>query len=124
MAVVTPVVPPTRRNVELALLLLSIAVAGAAYAIVGLAVEGAVPPDFWLVTGGLALLVLVVHGVLRWRARYADPVILPIATVLNGIGLVVIHRLDLAHHFNGATSLATRQLMWSAIGVTCASRGW
>jgi cell division protein FtsW (lipid II flippase) len=120
MAVVTPVVPPTRRNVELALLLLSIAVAGAAYAIVGLAVEGAVPQDFWLVTGGLALLVLVVHGVLRWRAPYADPVMLPIATVINGLGLVVIHRLDLAHHFNGSTSLATRQLMWSAIGIACA----
>ena len=43
MAVVTPVVPPTRRNVELVLLLLAIAVAGAAYAIVGLAIEGAVP---------------------------------------------------------------------------------
>jgi cell division protein FtsW (lipid II flippase) len=120
MAVVTPVVPPTRRNVELVLLLFAIVVAEAAYAIVGLAVQGAVPKDWWLVGGGLALLVLVVHLVLRWRARYADPVILPIATVLNGLGLVMIHRLDLAHHFNKSTSLATRQLAWSAIGVACA----
>ena len=120
MAVVTPVVPPTRRNVELVLLLFAIAVAEAAYAIVGLTVQGAVPQDWWLVGGGLALMVLVVHGVLRWRAPYADPVILPIATVLNGLGLVMIHRLDLAHHFNKSTSLATRQLAWSAIGVACA----
>jgi len=120
MALVTPVVPPTRRNVELVLLLFAIAVAEAAYAIVGLTVQGAVPRDWWLVGGGLALLVLCVHGILRWRARYADPVILPIATVLNGLGLVMIHRLDLAHHFNKSTSLATRQLAWSAIGVACA----
>ena len=120
MALVTPVVPPTRRNVELALLLLAVAVAGSAYAIVGLAVQGAVPADIWLVAGGLGLLVLIVHGVLRWRAPYADPVILPIATVVNGIGLVVIHRLDLAHRFGGTTSLATKQLLWSAIGVACA----
>src|SRR3954454_10922774 len=120
MAVVTPVVPPTRRNVELVLLLFAIVVAEAAYAIVGLTVQGAVPKDWWLVGGGLALIVLVVHLVLRWRAPYADPVILPIATVLNGLGLVMIHRLDLAHHFNRSTSLATRQLAWSAIGVACA----
>src|SRR3954453_2090500 len=120
MALVTPLVPPTRRNVELALLVLAIGVAGAAYAIVGLAVQGAVPQGFWLVPGGLALLVLIVHGVLRWRAPYADPVILPIATVINGLGLVMIHRLDLAHHFNGSTSLPTRQLLWSGIGVACA----
>jgi cell division protein FtsW (lipid II flippase) len=120
MAVVTPVVPPTRRNVELVLLVFAIVVAEAAYAIVGLTVQGTVPQDWWLVGGGFALIVLAVHGVLRWRARYADPVILPIATVLNGLGLVMIHRLDLAHHFNKSTSLATRQLAWSAIGVACA----
>lgn len=120
MAVVTPVVPPTRRNVELVLLIFAIAVAASAYAIVGLAVQGAVPQDWWLVGGGLALLVLSVHVVLRWRATYADPVMLPIATVLNGLGLVMIHRLDLAHHFNNSTSLATRQLVWSAIGIACA----
>jgi cell division protein FtsW (lipid II flippase) len=120
MALVTPVVPPTRRNVELVLLVLAIGVAVSAYAIVGLTVNNQVPQDWWLVGGGLALLVLIVHGVLRWRAPYADPVILPIATVLNGLGLVMIHRLDLAHHFNGSTSLATRQLVWSGIGVACA----
>ncbi|MGZ4612325.1 MAG: FtsW/RodA/SpoVE family cell cycle protein [Kineosporiaceae bacterium] len=120
MALVTAVVPPTRRNVELALLIFAVVVAGSAYAIVGLAVQGAVPQDWWLVGGGLALLVLAVHVVLRWRARYADPVMLPIAAVLNGLGLVMIHRLDLAHHFNNSTSLATRQLVWSAIGIACA----
>jgi hypothetical protein len=52
MAVVTPVVPPTRRNVELVLLLFAIVVAEAAYAIVGLTVQGSVPQDWWLVGGG------------------------------------------------------------------------
>ena len=57
MALVTPVVPPTRRNVELALLLLAVAVAGAAYAIVGLTVNHEVPQDGGWYGGGLALLV-------------------------------------------------------------------
>ena len=57
MSVVTPLVPPTRRNVELVLLLFAIAVAEAAYAIVGLTVQGAVPQVGWLVGGGLAILV-------------------------------------------------------------------
>ena len=120
MAVVTPSCRRRGATWSSSCSLFAIAVAEAAYAIVGLTVQGAVPQDWWLVGGGFALIVLAVHAVLRWRARYADPVILPIATVLNGLGLVMIHRLDLAHHFNRSTSLATRQLAWSAIGVACA----
>jgi hypothetical protein len=38
---------------------------------------------------------LIAHLVIRRVARYADPVMLPIAVLLNGLGLVMIHRLDL-----------------------------
>ena len=56
---------------------------------------------------------------LRLKAKYADPVLLPAATLLNGLGLVMIHRLDLAHPrpAAGADAYAFRQLIWSAIGV-------
>jgi len=120
MALVDPVVPPTRRNVEAVLILLAVAVALGAYALVGLAVTGRPPPGMIGYAAGLALLAGAVHVVLRMRARYADPVLLPIATAINGIGLVVIHRLDLAEGRSFTQSLAFKQLIWTAVGVAAA----
>ena len=120
MAIVTSLAPPTRRNVELLLLLIAIAVGLGAYALVGLAHDGRVPGDLLAYGGGMAVLALAVHMVLRWRAAYADPVLLPIATALNGLGLVLIHRLDLAKHREVANSLALKQLIWTTIGVAAA----
>jgi cell division protein FtsW (lipid II flippase) len=120
MAVVAPITPRPRRNVELVLLLLAIAIGLGAYALVGIAESGTVPGDMLAYGGGMGLLALTVHLVLRLRAAYADPVILPIATALNGLGLVVIHRLDLAEGREVGASLALRQLTWTAIGVGAA----
>ncbi len=49
-----------------------------------------------LLAAGMAVLVGVAHLVLRRVAAAADPVLLPVVTVLNGVGMVMIHRLDLA----------------------------
>lgn len=116
MAVVTAVETRPRRNVELALLVLSIAIAVGAYVLVGIAAKGEVPASWTWVAGGFGVLVIVVHVVLRYAAPYADPVILPITSAINGLGLVVIHRLDLEKD----TSLANRQLLWTALGVGAA----
>jgi cell division protein FtsW (lipid II flippase) len=120
MAIVTSLVPPTRRNVELVLLVLACAIGLGAYALVGLAHDGRLPGDLLSYGGGMAVLALTMHLVLRWRAAYADPVLLPIATALNGLGLVLIHRIDLAKHREIATSLALKQLVWTALGVAAA----
>lgn len=120
MALVDPVVPRTRRNVEAVLIVLAVAVALGAYALVGLNVNGELPPGMIGYAAGLAALAGSVHVVLRLRAKYADPVLLPIATAINGIGLVVIHRLDLAEHRSFGQSLAFRQLIWTAVGVAAA----
>ncbi|MEP7193636.1 MAG: FtsW/RodA/SpoVE family cell cycle protein [Actinomycetota bacterium] len=121
MSTVTSFRPRTRRNVELALLLLAIAIVLMAYLNVGLAMDGKFPPD--LIRYGLGLLVLSVgfHLVLRWRASYADPLMLPIATLLNGLGLVMIHRLDLAYGRTGSKLLEPKQLIWSALAVILAA---
>ncbi|GAA4351224.1 FtsW/RodA/SpoVE family cell cycle protein [Angustibacter luteus] len=116
MATITTVVPRTRRGVELVLLVFAVGIVLVAYANVGLAVDGELPPS--MVSYGVGLIVLVgaVHLMLRWKASYADPVMLPIATLLNGLGLVMIHRLDLAEDRSGG-GMAARQLIWMTIGV-------
>jgi cell division protein FtsW (lipid II flippase) len=117
MALVTPVPTRTRRNVELALLVLAVGVALAAYAYLGLATDGRLPADMVTYGGLLAVMAGAVHVVLRLKAKYADPVILPIATTINGLGLVVIHRLDLAERREWADSLAFKQMIWTGLGI-------
>jgi cell division protein FtsW (lipid II flippase) len=66
---------------------------------------------------------LIAHLVIRRVAPYADPLLLPIAVLLNGLGLVMIHRLDLglqvqADQNGGSFSAAApTQVLWTAIGV-------
>lgn len=121
MALVTSIAPRTRRNVELLLLILAFAVALGAYALVGIAGGEGIPPDLVGVGGGLVLLTVALHVVIRLRAPYADPVILPIATAINGLGLVVIHRIDVARHRGFTEAAAPRQLIWTAVGMVAAA---
>ena len=114
--------PKPRRNIEALLLLLALLVGIGANIIVGLDQDRAFDSDFWAQAGTLIALVLVFHIVLRIRAKYADPVILPIVTALNGIGLAMIHRLDIAtwDPANEAMSPADKQLLWSTLAVASA----
>ncbi|MDN4172234.1 FtsW/RodA/SpoVE family cell cycle protein [Nocardioides sp. SOB77] len=102
-----------RRGAELFLLVLALAVGIGAYAAVGLGVEGEVPVDLLGYGGWLAGLVVAAHVVIRFVAPYADPVLLPVVAALNGLGLAVIHRLDLAD----GSALARQQLTWMTLGV-------
>ncbi|GAA0973216.1 putative FtsW-like protein [Nocardioides aquaticus] len=102
-----------RRGAELFLLVLALAVGIGAYAAVGLGVEGAVPADILGYGGGLAALIIGAHVVVRLVAPYADPVLLPVVAALNGLGLAVIRRLDLAD----GTTFAQQQLTWMTVGV-------
>jgi cell division protein FtsW (lipid II flippase) len=102
-----------RRGAELFLLILALLVGVGAYAAVGLGVKGQVPPDIVSYGGWLAALIIVAHITVRMVAPYADPVLLPIVAALNGLGLAMIHRLDLAL----TTHFARQQLVWMTIGV-------
>jgi cell division protein FtsW (lipid II flippase) len=102
-----------RRGAELFLLILALVVGVGAYAAVGLGLKGAVPPDILSYGGWLAVLIVGAHIVVRMVAPYADPVLLPVVAALNGLGLAVIHRLDLALN----THYARQQLTWMTLGV-------
>ena len=105
-----------RRGAELFLLVLALAVGVGAYAAVGLGVEGEVPTDILAYGGWLAGLVVVAHVVVRFVAPYADPVLLPVVAALNGLGLAIIHRLDLGLEAPTAP-YARQQLTWMTLGV-------
>jgi cell division protein FtsW (lipid II flippase) len=102
-----------RRGAELFLLVLALAVGVGAYAAVGLGVDGEVPTDILAYGGWLTALVVAAHVVVRFVAPYADPVLLPVVAALNGLGLAVIHRLDLA----SGDEFARQQLTWMTLGV-------
>jgi len=113
-----------RRTTELILIVLAVAIAMAAYAMVHIARDGALPASLPRYAGGLLLLALVAHVAIRRFAPYADPVILPAVVLLNGLGLVLIHRLDLGAADNAIargnpipSPDAPLQLTWTAVGV-------
>jgi cell division protein FtsW (lipid II flippase) len=105
--------PKSRRNTELLLLLLALVVGVGANMLVGLDQDRAFDQDFFTQGITLTALSLAIHVVLRLRAKYADPVILPIVVALNGIGLAMIHRLDIAT----GDAAAARQLMWTGLAI-------
>ncbi|WP_079197898.1 FtsW/RodA/SpoVE family cell cycle protein [Streptomyces sp. CB03911] len=104
----------TRRNTELALVLAAVLIAVLGYIEVGVNIDGSVPSGAAGYGAALGVLALLAHGVIRWRAPYADPLLLPIAILLNGVGLVVIYRLDRA---TPRSEAAPTQLLWSTLGV-------
>lgn len=118
-------VDTTDRRNELALLLFAVAIPLFAYANAGLAINGSVPSGLLSYGLGLGLLAGAGHLVVRKFTPHADPLLLPLATLLNGLGLVVIWRLDQSPRlqqraemlFGGFSPDAPKQLLYSALGI-------
>ena len=110
----------TKRGTELVLLAAAVVVVLFAYGSMGLAVDGTLPTDLMTLGIGMGVIALALHLVVRVTASYADPVLLPVATLLNGLGLVMIRRIDMARGKGVLEGAAVRQLMWSAIAVAAA----
>ena len=109
--------PQTQRNRELGLLLFAFLINGAAVALVQLGALGHIDWTFLYYCGALTALVLGLHIVLRYRAPQADPFVVPIATVLSGLGLAMIYRIDIGRSISGWEALSTRQLVWLGIAL-------
>jgi len=116
--------PRRRRFAELFLLILAIGVAAAGYIAANLGFSGVVPTGVLTVVGAFGALFLLAHLAVRRLAPYADPLLLPLAAFLNLLGLVLIHRLDLADADRAERAGraapspdALAQLTWTSIGV-------
>lgn len=114
---ITPQGAPNRRNTEMLLLVFAVLIPIFAYANVGYAMDDALPSGMISYGCGMGGLALVAHLVVRKFAPYADPLMLPIATLINGLGLVMIWRLDKARELTSNYPAAANQLMWSGLGV-------
>jgi cell division protein FtsW (lipid II flippase) len=101
-----------RRNRELSLLILALIVGGAA---VALAAIGRNVDRLSLAVPFVVVLVafyLTAHIVMRRTAKAADPLVLPLAAILNAIGLAAIFRL-------APKNFGPGQMIWTAVGVGC-----
>ncbi|QES49698.1 cell division protein FtsW [Streptomyces venezuelae] len=107
-----------RRRTEALLLVLVVGIAVFGHANAGLSMNGELPADLAGFAISLSLLSLVGHLGVRRFAAYADPLILPLAMLLTGLGLVLLHRLDQSYiERYGGEANAPGQLLWTVIGV-------
>jgi cell division protein FtsW (lipid II flippase) len=115
---VTPSLP-NRRNAELALLCFATVITAAAFAIVQANQERGVSWQLFDYTAGFLAVFAVAHLSIRRYAPYADPLLLPIVALLNGLGLVMIHRLDLDERLaeGSGRAVTNPQILWTLVGV-------
>ncbi|HEY7105211.1 MAG TPA: FtsW/RodA/SpoVE family cell cycle protein [Acidimicrobiia bacterium] len=98
-----------RRANELGLGLMAVVIVAGGYVLLLLSEKPDLPPDLWLFLAVMLGLYLVAHLAVRRFAPRADPTLLPIAALLNGIGFIAISRLD--------RDLARIQAGWTAVAV-------
>ena len=109
--------PRKHRISELLLILLAVVISAGAYTLVGVGTQDEIPANVYSYTAWLAALGIGMHIIVWWRASYADPILVPIAVLLNGIGLAMIYRIDNALE----TGAANSQLMWMTLGTLLAA---
>ena len=105
----------SRRNHELVLLTFAAAITSGAYALATLGRTASIPADLLPFLGVVFGLLLFAHLVIRRVAPDADPTILPVVALLNGLGYVFIARL--ANDIDDAAALPGQQATWTAVGI-------
>jgi cell division protein FtsW (lipid II flippase) len=119
--------PRGRRSTELVMLVFAIALVGFAYANVGFSMKNALPSGMAEYMIGFTVLIGLAHLAVRKFAQWADPLLLPLAATLNGLGIVMTYRLVQSGRNGNAgnkistltSSAATIQVLYTAIGIGC-----
>jgi len=129
----SPAVDPTgplgpvsrsRRRTELIMLVFAFALILFALANVGFTLHGKLPSGVAVYIAVYMAIVLLAHLVMRRFAPWADPLLLPLAALLNGLSIVMMFRLSAqvnpaTGHPAISTSQAGLQIAFSAIGIGC-----
>ena len=117
-----------RRATELWMVLFALGIVAFAFANVAFSLKGQHASTFVAYMVAFAVIVLGAHLAMRRWAPYADPLVLPIATVLNGLGIVMIYRLNQAGRSGNpsasgspistlSSSATVTQIIYSVLGV-------
>ncbi|QBR73007.1 FtsW/RodA/SpoVE family cell cycle protein [Microbacterium sediminis] len=113
--------PAPRRNRELFLLLFAIALSTGAMVLVQYGALGHTSTPELVLSGLLGLLALAAHVVLRLRAPAADPLVLPIAFLLTGIGIAEIYRIGLSGVQGTSATAGANQVAYAAMSILIAA---
>jgi cell division protein FtsW (lipid II flippase) len=111
----------TGRGTELALLLFATLVVLLYSASVETGLLDRISPDFWVPTAIVFAIFFAVHVAVRYLAPFADPVLLPMVALINGVGVAFLRRYDLGRvpaeargDLSPFTGIAFRQIQWTA----------
>jgi len=114
----------SRRRTELIMLVFAFALVLFALANVGFTLHGKLPSGVAFYMAVYMAIVLLAHLAMRKFAPWADPLLLPLAALLNGLSIVMMFRLSA--QVNPATghpaisaSQANLQIAFSAVGIGC-----
>ncbi|GED96224.1 cell division protein FtsW [Gordonia crocea] len=113
------------RRTELTLIGFAVGLVAVALLIVETAQSQPIGWDLVKYLAAYVALYAVAHLAVRFFAPHADPLFLPIVAILNGLGLVLIHRLDLGaarpgESVDGQAEIrnnADQQVWWTLIGI-------
>ncbi len=119
-----PLVPVARgrRRTELIMLVFTFALVAFAFANVGYTLKGKLPSSLAEYLGAFVVITVVGHLAVRRLAPWADPLLLPLAALLNGLGIVMTYRLAAQGSLLSAPlspSATGIQILYTAIGVGC-----
>jgi cell division protein FtsW (lipid II flippase) len=128
-------VPAGRRSTELNMLLFVFGIVAFAFLNVGLNLKGQHPSTFAGYMVVFAVIIGAAHLAMRRWAPYADPLLLPLGALLNGLGIVMTYRLhEVGRNGNPgpvndagniipittlSSSAVTLQIIYTVAGIGC-----
>ncbi len=124
-----------RRRTELSMLMFAFAIVAFAFASTAFSLKGQRLSTFVAIMIAFIAIMIGAHLAVRRWAPYADPLLLPLAAILNGLGLVMIYRLHEAGRNGNAgpvstagntipittlsSSAVTLQIVYTVLGIGC-----
>jgi len=119
-----PLVPAVRgrRRAELIMLIFAFGLVAFAFANVGYSLKGRLPSSMAEYLGAFVVITVIGHLAVRRLAPWADPLLLPLAALQNGLGIVMTYRLAQQGQLLStplSPSATGIQVLYSAVGIGC-----
>lgn len=110
-----------RAVTHLGLMMIAVAIGVSGLVLSSLNKTGAAPTNLGVMIALFVGIAVFAELVVRFAAPYADPVIMPLAVALTGLGLAMIYRLDLSYIQMDSATYASRQAVFAIVGVALAA---